>query len=271
MTDVSDKTTLPTQTYRFRRWLSLGLLVLCVLGLVQGLLAGCIEFSRVGIVDCQADNPAGYWVTLLLLLVISISLFFIFLSSFGQNSEAVHDAEDAKLNVWLDAPEALPESLYQRARAPTVARVLCALYVALMLLVLWQYDGFQDWVRFSLFVFLSVPLSLAAGFLVQWLGEEVRMDAQGVGYFVLWRGWRRWPWAAISQVRLEGEYVQKGYGLWLYGRAGRLILTPRNFQGDQKKFLLASRKIVHCAMAQNASIQLPADGLEAWLDAIESL
>ena len=269
MTNVHAKTTLPSQTYRVRRWLSFGLFVVCLFAFISAMTTGCVDFSRVGIIDCRTTNPFGYWVTSGIIFIISIGLLITFLSSFGRAGEEVHQQQDEELAAWLSTAELKTDELVQTARAPTLARVLGVVYLFSIVFLLWKYEGFQDWVRFSLFAFLILPASLAVGLALQWLSEEIKVHDQGVSCIIMFR-WKHWPWESFSQVRLEGDYFQKGYCIRLLSSKGRLILTPNSFHQNSQKFLAVCQRILISVSSCQATIQLPADGLEAWLDALSS-
>jgi len=80
MPNLKPKTSLPLNIYRRRRWVSLVIIVLMVYGLFQAWTEECIEFSRVGIVDCRDTSPIGYWTSVMVVLSIIFGLFLVFLS-----------------------------------------------------------------------------------------------------------------------------------------------------------------------------------------------
>ena len=268
MAENQPHTTLPVTTYRWRRWLSFGLLILCLSGLYKGLSSGCVKFSRVGVVDCLETNALGYWSSIIIIMIISIGLFFFFLSSFGQVSDEIHEQEDHKLTAWLESVGKHKQPLIQNARMPQTAFALLIVYTILVLWLLWQYNAFQDVFRLGAFAFLLIPFTLIVTMFSQWLGEKIEINQQGIKQFIIWRGWKLWKWQDLSLVRMEGDYFEKNYQISLNMAHQRLILKPATFHQDKQKFLSASHWILQEAVSHQVNIQLPPDGIEEWLEGI---
>ncbi|MBT5230907.1 MAG: hypothetical protein HOM11_11610 [Methylococcales bacterium] len=268
MTQHSSNTSLPKRGYQIRRWLSLVLFVMCVSALVQGLMSGCIEFSRVGIVDCRAESPVGYWLTLLVVTLVSFGLFGLFISSFGQSSEGVKESEDAKLQTWLELRGEVVQPFYQSARMLLLARIILLLFIVLVSLLLWRYEGFKDAMRFSLFLFMIVPSGIAVALLVQWLGLQIRVDEAGIQVYRVWAGWKARPWDKITHVKMAGDYVDRSYRVEIHYKHSRVIFTKVSVQSDAQHFLQITHWVLQECMKRDIKIQLPLDGLDSWIDGV---
>jgi len=268
MPNLKPKTTLPSTTYQRRRWLSLIIIILLGYVIFQALSEDCIEFSRVGIVDCRESEPFGYWTSFFVVLSILFGLALVFLSSFGKQDPVIHQEQEDDLSNWANQ-FSLPENIQQQARLPKLAKFLLIVSLCFMLFVLFRFGAFRDLIRLSMFAFILVPFGIGITMLIQWLGEQIKINDKGIYRYRILLGWQHWAWNEITHVKLDGDFFEKNYSIKIFKNNSRIIFTPGSFHQDKAKFIEACQWILQQAILHQVEIRLPPDGLDDWLAAVQ--